>query len=176
MNVHRLITTASAVLCACALVVAGCASSGVAATQSTAASGAAGLYPVSVDGKWGYIDKTGVTVKSNRSSTWLVDFSDGLASGDDGGRCRRSPATSTPPAPWSSSRSSTCPWPSRRGWRRWDKRPKTIRFGFIDKTGAVVIPTQYERFPTGKFSEGLCAVMIQKDGKTGASSTRRAPW
>jgi hypothetical protein len=41
------------------------------------------------------------------------------------------------------------------------------RFGFIDKTGAVVIPMQYELAPspTCKFSEGLCKVMVSEAGK-----------
>jgi WG containing repeat len=41
------------------------------------------------------------------------------------------------------------------------------RYGFMDKTGTVVIPMQYELAPspTWRFSEGLCKVMVREAGE-----------
>jgi hypothetical protein len=167
MNVHRLVTTASAFLCACALMVAGCASSGAATTtQSTAATVPAGLYPVSVGGKWGYIDKTGA-IKIQPQFFTAGDFSDGLAMVsvvegnvqkcgyiDTSGKMVIQPQFDLALAS-----------PFSEGLAAVGKRSAgDDRFGFIDKTGAVVIPMQYERPAslTFKFSEGLCKVMIQE--------------
>ncbi|MBN1460634.1 MAG: WG repeat-containing protein, partial [Armatimonadetes bacterium] len=83
---RRLITSVAVALCVCGLVVAGCGSDGAASTtqgtttsaQETAANEVAGLYPVSVDGKWGYIDKTG-TIRIQPQFDDARDFSDGLA-------------------------------------------------------------------------------------------------
>jgi WG containing repeat len=85
MTVHRLVTVAAAVLCVCALVIAGCGSSG-----------ASGLHPVSVEGKWGYIDKTGA-IKIQPQFDGARDFSDGLAMVSVAYKWGY---IDTPPAPW----------------------------------------------------------------------------
>ena len=166
MTVHRLVTVAAAVLCVCALVVAGCGSSGVAATtQSTAANGASGLYPVSVGGKWGYIDKTGA-IKIQPQFDGARDFSDGLAmvsiaykwgyidtSGTMVIQPRFEPALA---------------YPFSEGLAAVGKASaEDARYGFMDKTGTVVIPMQYELAPspTWEFSEGLCKVMVREAGE-----------
>ena len=55
MTVRKLIGGVTVILCACALLVAGCESFGTAtgATWDSGTPGAAGLYPVSVGSKWG---------------------------------------------------------------------------------------------------------------------------
>jgi hypothetical protein len=72
MTVRRLIIIAFALLCSCAFVVAGCDS-----TESTTET--SGLYPVSVDGKWGYIDKTGAWAIEPAGFDDARSFSEGLA-------------------------------------------------------------------------------------------------
>jgi hypothetical protein len=76
MAVHKLVLVVVAVLCACALIVAGCGSSDAAGSDDTG--GVSGLYPVSVDGKWGYIDSTGA-LKIQPQFDGGGPFSEGLA-------------------------------------------------------------------------------------------------
>jgi hypothetical protein len=67
MTLRSLALVAAALLSACALAIAGCDSGGH-----------SGLYPVSVDGRWGYIDKTGgvvIPAQFDRADP----FQDGLA-------------------------------------------------------------------------------------------------
>jgi ABC-type phosphate transport system substrate-binding protein len=112
MTVHRLMVVAVAVLCACALVAAGCGSeqttmttcteatsSDATPTESVGVTGASGLYPVSVDGKWGYIDNTG-TIKIEPRFTQAADFSEGLAWAEAGANGGSSTRTATGPRGW----------------------------------------------------------------------------
>ncbi len=76
MTVHRLVVLVAALVLACALVLPGCGSADTAITAE-----AAQLYPVMVDGKWGFIDNTG-TVKIQPQFDMRVGspgFSEGLA-------------------------------------------------------------------------------------------------
>jgi hypothetical protein len=68
------------VLCVCALVAVGCASPDSATSTSAAGEStrSSGLYPVSVDGKWGYIDRTGA-LNIQPQFDYAADFSDDLA-------------------------------------------------------------------------------------------------
>jgi hypothetical protein len=61
MTVRRpIVILATALLCGCVFVAAGCGSTDTAATTVTTET--VHLYPVMVDGKWGFIDKTGKVV------------------------------------------------------------------------------------------------------------------
>ena len=139
------------VLCACALLVAGCGSTG-----------ASGLYPVSVDGKWGYIDKTGV-IKIQPQFGMADDFSEGLApvsalvGNQERGYINTSGTMVIQPQFYLAAAFS-------EGLAMLEaKSGQDVLCGFIDKTGRLVIPAQYEW--TSVFSEGLCAVMTEKGGQ-----------
>jgi len=173
---RRLITSVTLALCVCGLAVAGCGSDGATSTtqgtttstQETAVNEVAGLYPVSVDGKWGYIDKTG-TIRVQPQFNDARDFSDGLA----GVRVR---VTENEVGKWGyidttgalviqpqfdetgdfaegMAAVGTCPL-------------EEPRYGYINKSGAVVIPIQYEGLASWapKFSHGLCVVTVEDDG------------
>jgi WG containing repeat len=172
MTAHKLMGIVAMVLCACAPLVAGCGSSG-AVTSTTGgggATGVSGLYRVSVDGKWGYIDKTGA-IKIRPQFDVAHDFSDGLATvlvveGDvqKWGYIDTSGTVVIQPQfdqafDFSEGLAAVVIGSSE---------DEDLRCGFIDKTGRVVIPMQYE-YPaapaTWKFSEGLCAVMVEEAGQ-----------
>jgi hypothetical protein len=96
MTVHRLMATAVALLCGCVLSVAGCGYADTSATtistvtaiapETSVATEPAQLYPVRVDGKWGFIDKTGTIkiepqfqgIRRLDGEGGLVGFSEGL--------------------------------------------------------------------------------------------------
>lgn len=139
MIAHRLtvvaVAVAVAVLCACALAVAGCDQE-----QSP------GLHPITVDGKWGYIDKTGAVVVPVLLDS-AAPFHDGLALVSTGGevgyidktgevviepRFKEAQAFSEGLAPVSLDGS---------------------KWGYIDKTGAWVVEPLYDE--VRRFSEGL---------------------
>jgi hypothetical protein len=165
MYVRRLIVAVVVVACGLALVVVGCGSSGAAGTTGSAGTAdVAGLYPVSVEGKWGYIDKTG-TIKIQPQFVGALDFSDGLATvlmvdGDvqKWGYVDTSGTTVIQPR-------FDAAWPFSEGLAAAGTgSSERARCGFLDKTGTVVIPMQYERAssPSWEFSEGLCKVMVQE--------------
>jgi hypothetical protein len=160
-TVRRL--TVAAFLCACALVVASCGSSDATTTRSVETTGAFGLYPVSVDGKWGFIDKTG-TIKIEPVD-YAFDFSEGLAMAkatendvEKWGYIDTSGTVVIPPqflyaAPFSDGLAAVG-----------DLSGDEVLGGFIDKTGALVIPMQYAYPSQLAFSEGLCRVMVEEGG------------
>jgi hypothetical protein len=126
------------------------------------------LYPVSVDGKWGYIDKTGALVIKPQFHD-AMDFSEGMAAisiTDSHGRLwgyiDTSGAIVIQPQPQFV---TVRAFSEGLAAVQIDPGPGAISllWGFFDKTGRLVIPAQYERI--GAFSEGLCAVSIEKDGK-----------
>ncbi len=106
-----------------------------------------GLVPVEVKGKTGFMDRTGKIVIEPQFED-AEDFSEGLAPvkvrSDDTTWCPRDAAG------------------SRKGF--------TMKWGYIDKTGKMVIPAQFES--AASFSEGLGAIdqcdegfFIDKAGK-----------
>ncbi len=106
-----------------------------------------GLVPVEIKGKSGYMDRTGKLVIEAQFED-AEDFSEGLA-----------------PVKVRSDETTWCP-PEESGSRK----GFTMKWGYIDKTGKIVIPPQYES--ADAFSEGLAAInncdqafFIDKTGK-----------
>ncbi|MGH9932431.1 MAG: WG repeat-containing protein [Pyrinomonadaceae bacterium] len=106
-----------------------------------------GLVPVASKGKWGFMDKTGKLVIAAQFED-AENFSEGLAPVKIGGEIVWCPADETG-----------------------DRAGYTMRYGFIDKTGKLVIPARFES--AAPFSEGLAAIhqcdqsfFIDKTGKT----------
>ena len=106
-----------------------------------------GLVPVGIKGKTGFMDRTGKIVIAAQFED-AEDFSEGLApvkiQSDETTWCPREPSG------------------SRSGF--------TMKWGYIDKTGKLVIPPQFES--AAPFSEGLAAInqcdtgfFIDKSGK-----------
>ena len=107
-----------------------------------------GLAPIQVKDKWGYVDKSGKIVIAPQFED-VDDFSGGLAPV----KVRSEETTWCPPEPSG----------SRAGY--------TMRWGYIDKSGKVVIAPQFES--ADGFSEGLAAIhqcgkafFIDQTGKT----------
>jgi hypothetical protein len=106
-----------------------------------------GLVPVEIKGKTGFMDRTGKILIEPQFED-AEDFSEGLAPV----KLRSDETTWCPSAPSG----------SRKGF--------TMKWGYIDKTGKIVIPPQYES--AAPFSEGLGAInqcdegfFIDKTGK-----------
>lgn len=122
---------------------------------------ASSLYPVSVNGKVGYINKAGsVVIKPQFDSA--NQFSEGLAvvwdkTSNKDGYIDTSGAMVIQPRFGIGQEFSEGLAPVDMG------DGKTPLYGFIDKTGRVVIPAKFTW--VSKFSEGLCWVLIQKDGQ-----------
>src|SRR5436190_4402594 len=92
-----------------------------------------GLVPVEMNGKTGFMDRTGKIVIEPKFED-AEDFSEGLA-----------------PVKVRSNETTWCPRQpsgSRIGF--------TMKWGYIDKTGKLIIPPQFES--AGAFSEGLAAI------------------
>ena len=145
----RKVTGVTAMLfCVCVLVVAGCGSSA-----------ASGLYPVHVDGKYGYINKTG-SIVIKPQFMYADNFSEGLAAvseNDKYGYIDTSGAMVIQPQFHTANAFS-------EGLAAVDTGTgKDVRWGFVDKTGRLAIPAQFAS--VSKFSEGLCCVSIKKDGQ-----------
>jgi len=114
-----------------------------------------GLVPISTKGKWGFVDWDGKLVIAPQFED-AGDFSDGLA-----------------PVKIRSEETTWCPRDasgSRSGF--------TMKWGYIDKTGKLVIPAQFES--AAPFSEGLAVIhnceqafFIDKTGKTVVSGNFR---
>ena len=168
---RRLVSRALVLLSVCSLMTAACGCSDEPTTQITAAAQVVGLYPVSVDGKWGYIDKTGA-IRIRPQFDYADAFSDGLAivgvvmDGvekigyiDSSGTLVIQPQFEEA-GPFSDGMAAVGTGPA-------DGHP---RYGYIDKSGAIVIPIQYEYRGTGiaryapRFSNGLCVVQVDVDG------------
>ncbi len=144
------------------LVGAGCGSSDVTTTTVTTVPTVipetSGLYPVSVDGKWGYIDNTG-TIKIQPQYELAGPFSEGLATVRLNGKWGYIDTSGTmviqpqfdDAHPFSDGLATVGKF-SEDG----------PLFGYIDKTGTVVIPMQYG-FPSD-FSDGLCMVLVEENG------------
>ena len=114
-----------------------------------------GLLPIEVKSKWGFVDRTGKIVIEPRFED-ADNFSDGLAAvkvrGEEKIWCPRDENG------------------SREGF--------TMKLGYIDKTGELVIPAQFES--ASPFSEGLAEIhqcdksfFIDKTGKTVLSGNFR---
>ncbi len=154
--VRRLIIVASAVLCGWVFLAAGCGSSD--ATVATVTAETSRLYPVSVDGKWGYIDKTG-TIKIQPQYEFAMPFSEGLATVRLNGKWGYIDAFGT-----------TVIQPQFDDAHPFSDGLATVGnfsedgplFGYIDKTGAWVIQPQFDS--AGSFSEGLAAVGVRTSG------------
>lgn len=152
MNMRGMIAVAAALLSTCSLFFAGCGSSGSAATSEGGLS-TSGLYPISVDDNWGYIDCTG-TVKIQPQYESALPFTEGLAAvGLDGkfGYIDTSGTMVIRPQfeqahPFSDGMAAVG-----------ELSGDTYLFGYIDTSGTLVIPMQYQFAPD--FSEGLCLVM-----------------
>lgn len=115
-----------------------------------------GLAVANIKGKWGYIDKTGaVVIKPIYSAAW--PFSEGLgevrtSDGKSGyinnaGKMIVAPISSMGSNPFSGGLAGVYIGESSKGL-----------WGFIDKTGAMVIEPQFEA--AGPFSQGLALVRI----------------
>jgi hypothetical protein len=180
MTVRRLVIPATALLCGCILVVAGCGSTDTAATTVTSVAATtvttetAPLYRVCVDGKWGYIDNTG-TIKIEPRFDAAYDFSEGLAPVDvayddssgygyidtSGDVVIEQQFASADPFSDSLAAAGTVDQGDGGKW------------GSIDTSGTLVVPMQY--FAPPVFSEGLAAVSAGVDqgwsfiDKTGAT-------
>jgi hypothetical protein len=92
-----------------------------------------GLVPVEIKGKTGFMDRTGKIVIEPQFED-AEDFHEGLAPV----KVRSAETTWCPRAPTG----------SRKGF--------TMKWGYIDKTGRMVIPAEFES--VGSFSEGLGAI------------------
>jgi hypothetical protein len=106
-----------------------------------------GLVPVATKGKWGFMDQSGKLIIEAQFED-AENFSEGLAPVKIKGELVWCPADESG---------------NREG--------STMRYGFIDKTGKLVIPAQFES--AEPFSEGLAAIhncdqafFIDKTGKT----------
>ena len=113
-----------------------------------------GLVPVSIKGKWGFMDRTGKLVIEPQFED-AEDFSEGLAPVKIKGE------TVWCPADASGNRSGS-----------------TMMYGYIDKTGKLVIPAVFNS--AAPFSEGVAAVskcdesyFIDKTGRTVVSGSFR---
>ena len=188
MAMHRLMGGATAVFCACALIVVGCggtetpttadpldtgvttttepptetteAASSDATTTSESAqtTGVSGLYPVSVDGKWGYIDITGA-IKIQPQYEVVTPYSEDLAAVRQNGK-------------WGyiDTSGAMVIQPRFENARQFSDGMAMVvtvsgdvpLFGYIDKTGALVISVQNDG--NSYFSEGLCAALIEESG------------
>ena len=114
-----------------------------------------GLVPIETKGKWGFVDQTGKLVIEAKFED-AGDFSEGLA-----------------PVKVSSAETTWCP-PDPSGSRS----GFTMKWGYIDKTGELVIPAQFES--AAPFSERLAVIhnceqayFIDKTGKTIVSGNFR---
>ena len=92
-----------------------------------------GLVPIEIKGKTGFMDRTGKVVIEPQF-VQAEDFSEGLAA-----------------VRVHSEETTWCPYDDRGG-----RMGFTNKWGFIDKTGKMVIPHQY--LTVDKFAEGLAAV------------------
>lgn len=92
-----------------------------------------GLAPVEINGKTGFMDRTGKIVIEPKFED-AEDFSEGLA-----------------PVKVRSDETTWCP-PAASG----NRKGFTNKWGYIDKTGKLVIPPQFES--AGTFAEGLGAI------------------
>ena len=114
-----------------------------------------GLVPISTRGKWGFVDRTGKLVIAPQFED-AENFTEGLAA-----------------VKVSSEETTWCP-PDSSGSRS----GFTMKWGYIDKTGKLVIPAQFES--AAPFSEGLAVIhnceqayFIDKTGKTVISGNFR---
>jgi hypothetical protein len=108
------------------------------------------LYPISRNGKYGYIDKTGKVVIPCKWE-YADSFSEGLASvQNDNGKRGFIDKTGTVVIP--------CKWEDAEYFSEGLARVKDDngKWGFIDKTGKVVIPCKWK--DVNFFSEGLARV------------------
>ncbi len=113
-----------------------------------------GLVPIETKSKWGFVDKTGKLAIAAQFED-ADNFSEGLAPIKIGGETIWCPPDATG---------------SRLGF--------TMRWGYIDRAGKLVIPPQFES--AAPFSEGLAAIhncdqayFIDKTGKTVISGNFR---
>jgi hypothetical protein len=168
MIMRKPMVVVAAVVCALALVLPGCRSSGAVGTTASAGTAgttesagtavAADLYPVAVGGKWGYIGKTGA-IKIQPQFDRALDFSDGLAlvlmeEGDvqKWGYVDTSGAVVIQPQ-------FDTAWPfSERLAAVGKGSADDALYGFIDKTGKVVIALPQNQQPIGSFSGGVVGV------------------
>jgi hypothetical protein len=162
----RIMSALSLLLCAFSFLLAGCGSP--AAGTSTAASSepavAPVLFPVSVDGNGGYIDKTGALVVEPRFDL-ADDFSDGMAvvtENDKIGYIDASGSVVIQPQFYPVPDEDTAAFSDGLA-AVLTGAGTDVRWGAIDKTGKLVIPAQY--VVASKFSDGLCCVMVEKDGQ-----------
>ena len=114
-----------------------------------------GLVPIETKGKWGFVDRAGKLVVAPQFED-AGDFSEGLAPV----KVKSEETTWCPPDPSG----------SRSGF--------TMKWGYIDKTGKLVIAAQFES--AAPFSEGLAVIhnceqafFIDKTGKTVISGNFR---
>jgi hypothetical protein len=99
-------------------------------------------------GKWGFVDKEGkVVVEAQYDEVW--DFSEGIALVKSGGRGGKPIASE-----------GALPRPDKEFYERMrpSREPKG-KFGYIDKTGKVILPPQYET--ASSFSEGAAIVKLK---------------
>jgi hypothetical protein len=148
------------------------------AGQSTTAAEAARLYPVSVDGKWGFIDNTG-SIKIEPRFDYAGDFSEGLAAveivtndGAKSGYIDSSGAMVIEPrfdyaGDFSEGLAAV-------GNKTGLDGELGGEFGYINTSGVLVIPI--ERNTASAFSEGLAMFTVMGEGypsyfidKTGAA-------
>lgn len=175
MTVLRLMAMAVALLFGCVLVVAGCGDAATAVTTVSTETGVtetsvtaetAQLYPVRVDGKWGFIDRTGTIkiepqfegIRRLDGEGGLVGFSEGLCA-----------VQAVKDGPWgyidTSGRMVIEPQFSLAQW--FSEGLAVVRNAdgshFIDKTGSMVLG------PFGgatSFSHGLASV-LDAEGRVG---------
>ncbi len=126
------------------------------------------LFPVRQDGKWGYIDSNGRLVIGFQYDS-AEGFSEGLAPPCS---LRVATAISMSRARWSSVRGLTTRAHSQKSLAAVGGLGFGAGFyGFIDKTGRMVIPPSADLRYTRDFSEGLAGVVL-RDGNWGFMDTR----
>lgn len=192
MIVRRLTVFVAVVLCGCIVVLAGCGTADIGGTTSTAGTtittvtigSAIGaettqLYPVRVDGRWGFIGNTGaVKIAPQFAGIRRLDGEGGLV-----GFCEGLCAVQTVEAgPWGYI-DTTGAWAIEPRFDDGGSFSEGLAIvwqegtcGYIDETGEVVIPIQYEIAGFG-FSGGVALVGYGYDGApTYIGKTGRVIW
>ncbi len=186
MTGHRLMVVTVALFCGCVFVVAGCSApedpsepsaATTTAEQPTTTTSGAQLYPVSVAGKWGFIDNTG-TIKIEPQFVQAHDFSEGLAAVEvatnDGTKFGYIDASgATVIEPQFDRADDFSEGLAAVGNKTGMDGELSMEFGYIDASGILVIPV--ERDTASSFSEGLAMFTVMGEGypsyfldKTGA--------
>ena len=123
------------------------------------------LFPVRVEGKWGYIDRAGrLVIQPQYEVAW--DFSEGLAYVRAG--ATRGVIDRTGKMVFTLQQVDMAGY-FTEGLAPVQTASQPPRFGFVDRTGRIVINTEYGA--ARNFEEGLALVMVET--RAGAAVSRK---